>query len=383
MGIYLHIPFCRTKCPYCDFFSVVSEESSISEYVNALKSEIDLRRGALPGPFGSVYIGGGTPSILPVDAIATLLEAVTSTFPLNPDAEITVELNPGDVTEELAQGLLQNGVNRISLGIQSFDDRALEVLGRRHDAGEARRAVDVLSRASFENISIDLIFGVPGRRVSDWHSDLDELLDLEPEHVSCYTLTVERGTPLEKMIETGDLPNVDDDLQADMFEAAHARLSEAGYEHYEISNYAKPGKRSRHNMKYWRNERYLGFGAVAFSYVDNLRSGNLASVSRYMSTLRDGNLPIDQAVTDMIGPFAEMGETVIQSLRTSDGLSLEAFKKRFRVNAGDLFGPSLDEGTKLELIEISDDVFKPTLRGMMFWNDLAELFLVPPSASQS
>ena len=314
LGLYIHIPFCKSKCAYCDFYSLARGEARMDDYVSALAAAL---RAAAPGAsehlVDSVYFGGGTPTYLGADRLAALLDVVTEQYRIAPDAEITTEANPESARDASALRRLRGaGFNRISLGMQSADDAELRVVGRIHTAADVAAAVDAARAAGFDNLSLDLIYGLPAQTRERWLGNLDAALALRPEHLSCYGLKVEPGTPLWARRERAGLP--DDDAQAEMYLAAVALLEARGYAQYEISNFARPGRESRHNLKYWTLGEYLGFGPGAHSDF----GGRRFAVARDLDAFLAGRTVCseDAAIT----PRERAAERVMLGLRTAEGL---------------------------------------------------------------
>ena len=334
IALYVHVPFCETKCPYCDFNTYEGIEPLMAGYAEALQREIHLW-GDLTGraSVGTVFFGGGTPSYLPADDISAVMGTVSDAFALDPDAEITLEANPGDLHETRLESWLDCGFNRLSIGVQSFDDRHLAALGRRHDAAQARDAVIAARRAGFANLSIDLMYGLPDQTLDEWQATLEQALELRPDHLSTYCLTLEPGTPMHRRVELGQVAEPDPDLAADMYEHAESAMEAAGYLHYEISNWALPGCESRHNLTYWLNHPYLGVGPGAHSYLAGCRFANLKSPREYIHRLTRRALvhPHDNHATPAnaiaavptvedvtaIDRQTEMAETLMLGLRLS------------------------------------------------------------------
>ena len=280
MGLYIHIPFCHTKCPYCDFNTYARIEPLMPSYMTALESEIRCWGALLGSPrVNTIFFGGGTPSYVPRRAIADILGAAHDAFRVAPDAEVTIEANPGDLLNGDLSPLLDAGVNRLSTGVQSLDDGLLKLMGRRHTSQEAVAAFEEVRRAGFDNVSIDLMYGLPYQSLEQWRETLDKALGLSAEHMSLYCLTLEGGTPMERQVSVGELPEPDPDLAADMYTLAEDSLAIAGYRHYEISNWSRPGLESRHNLTYWLNRPYLGVGPGAHSYLGRV-AGSTTSTRR-------------------------------------------------------------------------------------------------------
>ncbi len=319
IGLYLHIPFCTAKCGYCDFNSYAGHEHMIPSYADTLVKDAALWRDALTGRrVETVFFGGGTPSLNPVDEMAKILAGMRSTFRIAPDAEIALEANPGSITTEYLRGLREIGFNRLSIGVQSFDDEELVTLDRIHTGDEAREAFAAARDAGFENVNVDLIYGLSEQPLSAWRRNLEAALALGPEHLSLYALTVEDGTPLARDVERGRVRAPDPDVQADHYEWTQERLARAGYEHYEISNWARPDRRSRHNLKYWRREPYFGFGAGAHSFDGHTRWANIHDSARYVACIEQGISPREQVEEVTVGQALE--EEFFLGLRQLEGI---------------------------------------------------------------
>ncbi len=320
-GLYVHIPFCASRCIYCGFYSTTLS-SFHSVYVEALLKELSLRCNPDRDPWHTIYIGGGTPSQLP----PVLLQKLFAGIDCTDAAEVTVECNPDDVTPDYAALLAELPVNRVSLGVQTFDDSRLNFLHRRHNAAEAREAVDNLRRAGIGNISIDLMFGFPRETLADWQTDISEALSLGVSHISAYSLMYEEGTALYRMRQNGSVKETDEETSRAMFYELADRLSAAGYEHYEISNFALPGHRSLHNSGYWRGVPYVGIGAAAHSYDLRRRSWNIADVKEYVESIGKDVLPSEGETLD---GDTRYNDTVMLSLRTVEGVDLDRLERDF------------------------------------------------------
>lgn len=386
VAVYVHIPFCRARCTYCDFNTYAGLDDLIPAYVAAVCREIAAagrRWGRLAVP--TIYFGGGTPSLLPLHCLEALVHALRLTFYVSYDAEITLEANPGSVTFAYLRGLRELGVNRLSLGAQSAHADELRLLGRIHTWHDVVEAVAWAREAGFTNLNLDLIFGLPEQSLTRWHETLEAALALAPEHLSLYSLTVEEGTPLARRIAAGDLPAPGDDLAAEMYEEAEARLADAGLEHYEISNWARLGQRidepvgrrsslqCRHNLAYWHNEPWLGFGAGAHSWMEGRRWANVCHPREYIAALETGRSPVAEA--EEIGRRTEMGETMMLGLRLAEGVSDVRFRARFGVGLEEVFGRELAELRDLGLLEWDGNVARLTAHGRLLGNQVFASFV--------
>lgn len=329
MTVYIHIPFCACRCAYCDFYST-TRMALRDDYIDALLAEMALRRGEMGTTNArTLYIGGGTPSQLTATQLVRLFDGVGRYFRLASDAEVTIEANPDDVTLEFVAMLRQTPVNRISMGVQTFHDPTLRLLRRRHDAEQARRAVALLREAGYSNISIDLIYGLPGQTLGMFEADIEAALALGVYHLSAYSLMYEEGTPLYRMMERGEVEEADEELSLAMFRLLIARLKEAGFEHYEISNFALPGHRSRHNSSYWTGEAYLGLGAGAHSYNGReVRSWNAGDLESYIRCATAGDFG-HCSEREMLTDEQRFEEAVFLSLRTCEGIDLGALRSSY------------------------------------------------------
>lgn len=318
-GIYIHVPFCQSRCIYCDFYSTTYGVEWKRSYLDALKREMQLRRTETDAAhIPSLYIGGGTPSQLPPAMLQEMFRGIKENFRLLPDAEVTIEANPDDVTPAWIDALRQTPVNRISMGVQTFSDALLRLLNRRHSSQQAMDAVRLCREAGYTNISLDLIYGLPGQTLQDWQRDVQQILSLKTPHLSAYALSYEEGTALERMLQEGKVSEVSDELSWQMYEYLMNESAAAGMEHYEISNFAMPGMRSRHNSRYWDGSPYLGLGPGAHSYDGECRRrSNNTSLRDY--TLATGDVPHE---VEVLTPDERYDELVMTRLRTSAGLPL-------------------------------------------------------------
>ena len=318
-GIYVHIPFCRSRCIYCGFYSTTALGMRHA-YTKAVCREMELRKDYIRGGFSTVYIGGGTPSQLDAHDIECLFHHIYKVFNVAGDAEVTMECNPDDITPDFAGMLGGLPVNRVSMGVQTFSDARLRFLRRRHGADDAWRAVKTLRQAGISNISIDLMFGFPREPLDDWLTDIDHALSLGVEHISAYSLMYEEGTPMYEMLQRGEIKETDEELSLAMYDALADRLKAEGYEHYEISNFARPGFRSRHNSSYWRQEPYIGLGAAAHSFDLRSRQWNTADLNAYVEAVSQGRIPAEREELDARTTFDDI---VTTALRTREGIDTD------------------------------------------------------------
>lgn len=370
---YIHIPFCVSKCWYCDFNSYGGLESIFGDYVNALVKEIERAATGPDGGLDSVYFGGGTPTVLGANDIAKILTAVERSLGIGSDAEATIEANPGTVDYQKLLDLRSAGFNRLSLGIQSFDDKFLRSIGRIHDCAQAMEAYEAARRAGFDNIGIDLIYALPGQTVDHWNRTLDQAIKLSPEHVSLYGLTIEAGTRFGELRDQGKLPIVDEETDAEMYELAIDRLTSAGYEHYEVSNFARPGRRSRHNTVYWLNEPYFGFGAGATSYINGARSRRVARPMDYIRAINTCSSLIE--FSESLDRRARLGETMVMGLRMLEGVNIEQVRRATGIDPLLEYASEIDTLTSRGLIEVTEKRLRVTHRGLLLLNDVAEHFV--------
>ena len=366
MGIYLHFPFCRSRCIYCDFYSTTLGEDVMVKYVRALEREMSLRRPFIKGTRAhTIYIGGGTPSLLPTHLLRELFEAISRNFTIDADAEVTIEANPDDVTQEWLKGLSDTPVNRISMGAQSFNDQLLHLLRRRHNAQQTIDAVEVCKEAGITNISLDLIYGLPGQTFENWQHDVQLALSLGIKHLSAYALSVEPGTPLASSPFTGELEGVRyEELSRKMYDYLMSATKQAGFLHYEISNFALPGYYSRHNSSYWQGTPYLGLGAGAHSYDGKrTRRANLPDIKAYIERLNAQDAPNE---TEELNDEELYNEFIMTRLRTSKGIPLNELSEEDRQYCLALAEPHM----KNRLLHIQDEHLRLTKEGILTSNDI-------------
>ena len=325
-GIYIHIPFCKQRCNYCAFYSTTLYNIR-ERYVDALCKEIAMRKEyAANAPIETIYFGGGTPSTLTLEQLQRICDTIYDVHSVSPTAEVTIECNPDDLTPEFLTQLRRLPFNRISMGVQSFNDTQLKRLGRRHNSDKARQAVRNAREAGYDNISIDLIFALPGSTLSDWEHDLESAIALRPDHLSAYNLTYEEGTPLHSALERGDFTELSEEENVEQFQMLITKLKEAGYRHYEISNFALPGRESRHNSSYWNDTPYIGCGAAAHSYNGTSRQWNIADIQEYIKGIESNNPNFE---IEELTEEERYNDTILTRLRTAKGLPLAWMKERF------------------------------------------------------
>jgi oxygen-independent coproporphyrinogen-3 oxidase len=367
VGLYIHIPFCLAKCAYCDFNSYAQLDGLFDEYVASLVQEADFADRV---SVRTVYIGGGTPTVLPLFLFTRIFDAIEDRFAAHATCEITVEANPGTVSLEKLEGLRALGVNRLSLGVQSFMDGELRMLGRIHNRSVATQAFQAARSAGFDNLSLDLLYGLPKQRLSSWQASLERALALQPDHLSLYCLTLEDGTPLANAIARGQLPAPDPDLAADMYELAQGVLASAGFTHYEISNWARsPELVCQHNLTYWRNEAYLGLGAGAHSWMGQRRWSNLLHPEEYIRQVQSGLHPTE--MQESINLDLEMGETMMLGLRLlREGVVISRFQARFGLDPRARYADELRKLSALGLVDITGERVVLSPRGRLLGNQV-------------
>src|SRR2546426_2486598 len=373
-ALYLHIPFCHTRCHYCDFNTYAGLLPLREPYVRALLDEITLMGELARLPDGkprrsrTLFFGGGTPSLLSVHQITRLLDACRASFAVDEGAEITLEANPGTLTEGQLVGLREAGINRLSMGAQSFDAELLKTLGRIHSPQEITQAVHYARAAGFTSINLDFMFGLPGQTMQHWCETLDRALDQHPEHLSLYSLIIEEGTPFYTWVDEGRITPGDEDLCADMYEYADERLQAAGYQNYEISNWSLPGHQSRHNLTYWHNLPYLGMGAGAYSFFEQRRFSNERDPQTYIRLLKAGRRP--EVESETVERTQEMSETAFLALRTAQGLHLPTFEQRFAQPFTSFVGDRLHIVEEAGLLECDGEWLRLSKRGRLLGNEV-------------
>jgi oxygen-independent coproporphyrinogen-3 oxidase len=386
LALYLHIPFCDTKCSYCDFNSYAGMESLIQPYSRAIQRELrswgpPFRLDRVP----TIFFGGGTPSLMPLEEMEAILTTCRDEFRLADELELSLEANPGTVALDYLRGLRGLGFNRMSLGVQSFDDDELKALDRIHSGAEAVAAFEAARAAGFENLNLDLIYGLAGQDIDGWRRNVERALQLRPEHLSLYALTIEEGTPLAKSVARGRSPEPDPDLQADMYELARALLADSGYVQYEISNWALPGLACVHNLTYWRYGRWLGVGAGAHSSLDGRRFSTALSPRAYIQRVGRITAPPAPTMDGMDSLLAGMpqvvwkesvdavmarSDTAILGLRLLEGLSLQEFHRRHGVGFYELYAEQIRECSEAGLLQLEGDRLRLSDRGLLLANEV-------------
>ncbi len=376
IGLYIHVPFCLKKCSYCDFISYPYDAALAESYVYALEKEMAFYAGNLSGgqrAAKSVYLGGGTPTVLSGDQLAKILRISRSCFNIPDNAEITVECNPGTVDREKLEKLRKAGFNRVSIGVQAYQQNLMSVLGRVHSWQEVLTCVRNSREAGFNNINFDLIFGIPGQTMRDWKETLDRVLELSPQHMSTYNLKIEPDTPLHRDVTSGYLLPCDEELELDMYWYTVDYLTNGGFMHYEISNFALPGREAVHNLIYWRNEEYLGLGPAAHSMVEGCRFNNVKSVETYIRRLQSGETAVDETLS--LSQAEQMSESVFLGLRMIEGLDLEAFERRFGRSVFQVFSEQIRALQALGLIETAERHLKLTKKAIPVANEVFAEFI--------
>ena len=367
-GLYIHVPFCLSKCGYCSFYSIKSI-GLMPEFIRALKNEMEFYKNKFPS-FDTIYIGGGTPSLLSIEQLDVIFEAINKLFKIDSHAEITMEVNPGDVSIDYFQGLRSLGVNRVNIGIQSFDDDILKFLGRRHTAKDSTAAMDSSRKAGFTNAGIDLIYGVYQQTISAWKRTLQKAVSFTAEHISCYQLSLEARTPLYQKYYAEEIKLPAEEQQLEFFLSTAAQLEDAGYIHYEISNFARnENLRSKHNMKYWRHAPYLGLGPAAHSFFGNKRWWNKSAVKTYIKDVSVGKIPVESS--EELSTEQLQLETLFLGLRTKEGIDLQLYKNKYGRDLLEEKKITIDSLLKDNLVEVKNGFLLPKLAGMAVADSLA------------
>ena len=372
IALYIHVPFCRHRCNYCSFVSYERRDAEIPAYLHALKKELVGRSHG--ERVRSIYFGGGTPSLLSVEQVDDILSTISSLFAVYEEAEITMEANPGTIDITYLTAIRGLGINRLSLGVQSLNSSELVLLGRIHTEAEARDAVCFARKSGFTNLSLDLIYGLPGQTLPDWQNTLNEAVEMEPEHLSVYCLSLEAGTPIWEAVRRKHIPNINIDLSADQYELAEDFLVSYGYRHYEISNWAKEKRECRHNITYWKNLPYLGLGVGAHSYLNGRRFANTRSIDNYIAAFSD-NLHPALELDEEVSPELQLAETVFLGLRLCDGISVDNIRSRFGIDLLERYNRQVEDMLGAGLLDYNGRQLRLTRRGRLLSNEVFWRFL--------
>lgn len=372
IALYVHIPFCRRKCNYCSFISYENKESSIPDYILALQKELLYYTGS--NTISSIYFGGGTPNLLSVKQLNDILQTIHTVFRVDNKSEISLEANPGTIDTNYLSAIRKAGFNRLSLGIQSLQDKELAILGRIHTTDEARAAIGFARNAGFDNLNLDLIYGLPGQTLAEWHDTLLAAITLGAEHLSLYGLSLEQNTPLWQAIEEKSIPAPDPDLCADQYEMAEDILSSYDYQQYEISNWAKAGRECRHNLVYWQYRSYLGIGVGAHSFTGNRRFSNTPELDTYIPIFTNDLAPVYD-VNEKINPQLQIAERIILGLRLNRGIIIAELNHQSGINIMEYYNKQIKELTTAGLLEYKNGILRLTRRGRPLSNEVFWRFL--------
>ena len=385
IGIYVHIPFCKQKCYYCDFKSYANKEELIEKYIKWLKYEIkEVGEGNKLDyendldelvTVKTIYIGGGTPSYLDSKYIKEIIEEIRENFKLADKVEITIEVNPGTVNKTKLLDYINSGINRISIGLQSTDNELLKRIGRIHKYEDFLQTYNMAREVGFKNINVDLMLALPGQTIAKLEKGLKQVIDLQPEHISLYSLIIEDGTKIEKMLKNNEITLPDENIERKMYWETKKVLEEAGYIHYEISNFAKEGYKSEHNWNCWSQKEYMGFGVAAHSYTNDVRFSNIDSIEEYIENYEQGNVTGNFVFHEKQTQSSKMKEYMMLGLRKIEGISIQEFKNKFVGNPLYIYRKELQKLVEEELIEIELDKIKLTKKGLDFANIVWEEFI--------
>ncbi|MBZ4666048.1 radical SAM family heme chaperone HemW [Mahella sp.] len=374
IGLYVHIPFCAKKCLYCDFTSYAGVLAKQYVYKDAIIKEMGMRANMIGDKrISTIFIGGGTPSIIDTAVINAIIDEVRKNFHVEQDAEVTIEINPGTVNAKSLTDYRAMGINRLSIGLQAWQDELLKAIGRIHTSAEFVDSYNEARKAGFDNINVDLMFGLPQQTIGQWIHTLQAVVSLGPEHISCYDLQIEEGTRMYKMVADGDIKPLDEDADRLMYKTAVELLGNEGYERYEVSNFAKPGFRCRHNLNYWYNGHYVGLGCAAHSYLNHIRWANMSGLQSYIDTVSDDNIPMD--FEEYIDHDTEMFETMMLGLRTSEGVNKKLFEERFGIQLYQRYGHAIDKLSAMGLMCDDESAVKVSDKGMDVLNSVLVEFL--------
>ena len=384
IGIYLHIPFCKSKCYYCDFISYCNEEGKINSYIECMRKEIEFKALELEKfaknnnenfKVDTIYIGGGTPSFIKEEYIIKLINDAKKYFVVDKECEITIEVNPDSAGLEKLIGYKKVGINRISIGLQTTEDELLKEIGRIHNYEQFQEAYNSIKNIGFSNINVDLMIGLPNQSIKDVEKSLQKVIELEPSHISVYSLILEEGTKLFKKVNDGELNLPDENLERQMYWNVKERLEKKGFIHYEISNFAKQGMESKHNCNCWNQNEYLGIGVAAHSFFNSIRFSNTSNVEEYIKNVKENNIIKNQTIHEILNLEEKQKEYMILGLRKLEGVEIRKFKENFGKNPIYVFRKEFDELQNKDLIEIDGDFIRITKKGLDLANVVWESFV--------
>lgn len=378
LGIYVHIPFCKQKCYYCDFISYANKEEKTKEYVKCIQKEIEIESKKYSKDeyeITTIYLGGGTPSYISALYIENIINVIKLNYNVKDNAEITIEINPGTVNEEKILIYEKIGINRVSIGLQTTNDKLLKQIGRIHTYEEFLNCYKLVSKSKIDNINVDLMLALPNQTIEDLEESLQKVINLKPNHISLYSLILEEGTKLEKMLSENIVKLPEEDMEREMYWKTKRILEKNGYNHYEISNFAKEGYKSKHNMNCWSQKEYLGFGVAAHSYVNRKRYCNINNIEEYVSNIKKGKIENNRTVCEIQNKIDEQKEFMMLGLRKIDGIDIQEFKNKFVENPIYVFHKELEKLVNEDLVEIDLDKIKLTNKGLDFANLVWEKFV--------
>ena len=373
-GIYIHIPFCKKKCYYCDFISYASRECMVLDYITALKKEImyTLKK---TDKIDTIYIGGGTPSVIECKYIKEILEEIYKIIGYDKNREVTIEINPGTVTQEKIKEYKKININRISIGLQSTNNKLLKDIGRIHTYEQFKETYELVKNENFENINVDLMLALPNQTLEDLEESLKDVIKLNPTHISVYSLILEEKTKMYEMVNKKEVELPSEDLERQMYWKTKEMLEKAGFVHYEISNFAKKGYESKHNSNCWNQQEYYGFGLAAHSYINNMRYSNTENLEEYIQFIKEEKYNKVKSIHEIQTKKSKMKEYMMLKLRTIEGIEIKEYKKKFQENPLYIYKNEIEKLTKNELVEVDGDYIKLTNKGLDFANEVWQEFI--------
>ncbi len=373
-GIYIHIPFCKKKCYYCDFISYASRECMVLDYISALKKEImyTLKK---TDKIDTIYIGGGTPSVIECKYIKEILEEIYKIIGYDKNREVTIEINPGTVTQEKIKEYKKININRISIGLQSTNNKLLKDIGRIHTYEQFKETYELVKNENFENINVDLMLALPNQTLEDLEESLKDVIKLNPTHISVYSLILEEKTKMYEMVNKKEVELPSEDLERQMYWKTKEMLEKAGFVHYEISNFAKKGYESKHNSNCWNQQEYYGFGLAAHSYINNMRYSNTENLEEYIQFIKEEKYNKVKSIHEIQTKKSKMKEYMMLKLRTIEGIEIKEYKKKFQENPLYIYKNEIEKLTKNELVEVDGDYIKLTNKGLDFANEVWQEFI--------